>query len=255
MLSHKSIIIPIFAPMILNGPTYKTILHNCLQHRRQLAVLIDPDKQSASETAAFARKIEASSADYVFVGSSYMLGNLDKCIEAIKDNTQKPVIIFPGHASHISEKADAILLLSLISGRNPEFLIGNHVVAAASLMQMDIEVISTGYILVDGGRTTSVEYVSNTRPIPADKSELAVATAVAGEMLGLSLTYLEAGSGALNPVSDKMVAAVRKTTKTPLIVGGGLRNIETINQKYEAGADIVVVGNAFENKELQINQF
>ena len=139
--------------MILKGPTYKAILHNCLQHRRQLAVLIDPDKQSASETAAFAKKIETSSADYVFVGSSYMLGNLDKCIEAIKDNTQKPVIIFPGHASHISEKADAILLLSLISGRNPEFLIGNHVVAAASLMQMDIEVISTGYILVDGGRT------------------------------------------------------------------------------------------------------
>ena len=221
--------------MILNGPTYKAILHNCLQHRRQLAVLIDPDKQSASETAAFARKIETSSADYVFVGSSYMLGNLDKCIEAIKDNTQKPVIIFPGHASHISEKADAILLLSL--------------------MQMDIEVISTGYILVDGGRTTSVEYVSNTRPIPADKPELAVATAVAGEMLGLSMTYLEAGSGALNPVPDKMVAAVRKTTKTPLIVGGGLRNIETIKQKYEAGADIIVVGNAFENKELQINQF
>ena len=241
--------------MILNGNIYGTILKNCQEHRRQLAVLIDPDKQSLSETAAFAREIEASSADYVFVGSSYMLGNLDRCIEAIKDNTQKPVIIFPGHASHISEKADAILLLSLISGRNPEFLIGNHVIAAASLMQMDIEVISTGYVLVDGGRTTSVEYVSNTRPIPADKPDLAVATAVAGEMLGLRMTYLEAGSGALTPVPDKMVAAVRRCTKSPLIVGGGLRNIESINQKYEAGADIVVVGSAFEKKELQINQF
>lgn len=241
--------------MILNGPTYKTILQNCQAHKRQLAVLIDPDKQSLSETENFAKSIEKSSADYIFVGSSYMLGNLDKCIEAIKANTQKPVIIFPGHATHISEKADAILLLSLISGRNPEFLIGNHVVAAATLMQMDIEVISTSYMLIDGGKTTSVEYVSNTRPIPAAKNDIAVATALAGEMLGHKMTYLEAGSGALNPVPDKMVAAVRRSIKSPLIVGGGLRDIETINRKYEAGADIIVVGTAFENKELQINQF
>ncbi|MCF0206469.1 MAG: geranylgeranylglyceryl/heptaprenylglyceryl phosphate synthase [Bacteroidales bacterium] len=241
--------------MILNGPIYKTIVEKCQNHTKQLAVLIDPDRQSLVEVADFARKIEISSADYILVGSSYMLGNMDKTIEVIKENSGKPVIIFPGHSTHISDKADAILLLSLVSGRNPEFLIGNHVVAAASLMRMDIEVISTSYMLIDGGATTSVEYVSNTRPIPSRKSELAVATAVAGEMLGHKLTYLEAGSGALNPVPNEMIAAVRKTTKNPLIVGGGLRDIETINEKYKAGADIIVVGNAFENNELKINQF
>lgn len=240
--------------MILNGQIYRKINKNCSAGAKQLAVLIDPDKQSLNETENFAKSIEKSSVDYIFVGSSYMLGNLDKCIEAIKANTQKPVIIFPGHASHLSDKADAILLLSLISGRNPEFLIGNHVVAAATLMQMDIEVISTSYMLIDGGKTTSVEYVSNTRPIPADKCDIAIATAVAGEMLGHKMAYLEAGSGALNPVQDKMIAAVKKSIKSPLIVGGGLRNVETIKEKFNAGADIVVVGTAFETKELNINQ-
>ncbi len=241
--------------MILNGPIYQQILKNCANHKKQLAVLIDPDKQTLSETEEFAKNVEKSVADYVFVGSSYMIGNLDKCIEVIKCNTQKPVIIFPGHASHISEKADAILSLSLISGRNPEFLIGNHVVAAASLMQMNIEIISTGYMLIDGGTTTSVEYISNTRPIPSTKNDIAVATAVAGEMLGQKMIYLEAGSGALNPVPDKMIASVRRSINSPLIVGGGLKNIETIKQKYNAGADIIVVGTAFENKELKLNQF
>lgn len=241
--------------MDFGGEVYKQILQNCIEHKRQLAVLIDPDKQSLAETAKFAATIEKSTADYVFVGTSFLQGSLDNCISVIKEHTCKPVIIFPGHCTHLSDKADAILLLSLISGRNAEFLIGNHVVAAPLIRQIGLEVISTSYMLIDGGTTTSVEYVSNTRPIPATKNDIAVATAMAGEMLGHKLAYLEAGSGAEIPVSDKMIAAVRKNISTPLIVGGGLRDIATINKKFDAGANIVVVGTAFEKNILHLNQF
>jgi len=214
--------------------------------KTQFAVLIDPDKVDDKSLVARVKLIEKSKADYIFTGGSLLLSNLDNCVKIIKENTYKPVILFPGHHSHISEKADAILLLSLISGRNPEYLIGNHIIAAPLLYQTNLEIISTAYILIDGGNVSSVQYVSNTVPIPANKTDIAVATAIAGELIGNKLVYLEAGSGAKNTVSDEMISAVKSKISCPLIVGGGIKNIDVAKTKFSAGANIVVIGNAIE---------
>ena len=164
----------------------------------------------------------------------------------LKQKSKIPIILFPGNVLQITPRADAILLLSLISGRNPEYLIGNHVIAAPILKKTDLEIIPTAYILIENGRTTSVEYMSNTKPIPADKVDLTVATAMAGEMLGHKLVYLEAGSGALETVNTEMIREVRKQINIPLIVGGGIHTPEQISNIYRAGADMVVVGTAIE---------
>jgi phosphoglycerol geranylgeranyltransferase len=167
-------------------------------------------------------------------------------VALLKEHSAVPVILFPGNVLQISPRADGILLLSLISGRNPEFLIGNHVIAAPILRKTNLEIIPTGYILIENGRTTSVEYMSNTKPIPADKIDLAVATAMAGEMLGHKLIYLEAGSGARDQVNARMIREVRSQISIPLVVGGGIENGEQIRDAYRAGADIIVVGSAIE---------
>ena len=184
--------------------------------------------------------------DFLLVGGSLVSTPIDETIKILKAETDKPVIIFPGNILQISELADGILLLCLISGRNPEYLIGNHVVAAPLLKRSRLEIIPTGYILIENGRSTSVEYISNTKPIPADKTDLAVATAMAGEMLGHRLLYLEAGSGAYEPVKTNLISEVKKNIQIPLIVGGGIQHPDQIRKIFLAGADIIVVGTAIE---------
>ena len=211
------------------------------QGKKSLAILIDPDK---SFDEKLLQKIKP---DYIFIGGSLLKkDNLDDCILRIKQITEVPVIIFPGDFTQISKQADGILFLSLISGRNPEYLIGQHIKAASVLAQTDLEIISTGYILIENGKTTSVEYISNTRPIPRDKPEIALATALAGQMLGMQTIYLEAGSGALHPVPLKTVSLLAEKLQIPIIVGGGIRTREEIEKYFAVGADIVVVGTAFE---------
>lgn len=227
---------------------YGTWLQKKKRGEKSLAVLVDPDKISDGYLAQLANHASNGLIDYFFVGGSLITSNkLDEAISFLKQNTQIPVILFPGSTLQVNTKADAILFLSLISGRNAELLIGKHVEVAPLLSQSNLEIISTGYMIVESGKATSASYMSNTNPIPYDKPEIAACTALAGEMLGLKCTYLEAGSGALNSVSCEMVQRVAKNTTTPLIVGGGIRDKETAKVICSAGADIVVVGTSIEN--------
>jgi putative glycerol-1-phosphate prenyltransferase len=225
---------------------YKKIV-DLIKDKKLFAMLIDPEKHSEKTLLNTVQTAEITDIDIFFVGGSLVSDKIERTITLIKSYTRKPVILFPGSLMQISSNADALLLLSLISGRNPEYLIGNHVIAAPYLKKSHLEVISTAYILVDGGSTSSVEYISNTKPIPAHKADLAAATAIAGEMIGHKLVYLEAGSGATKPVPSQLIKAVKQNISVPLIVGGGIRTKERIQEVYEAGADIVVVGNAFED--------
>jgi len=220
------------------------------REKKQIAILLDPDKSlddlKLKKTILSA---EENGVDYIFVGGSLISHSTDSLIQRIQLLSKIPVILFPGHAVQVSDKADAILFLSLISGRNAEFLIGNHVISAPFLKKMEIEVISTGYILIESGLQTSVEYMSNTKPIPYNKTNIAVATAIAGEMLGNKLIYLEAGSGADKGVSSEMISAVKQNISIPLIVGGGLKSKTQIKKAFDSGADIVVIGTALEKNE------
>ena len=215
--------------------------------QKSFAVLIDPDKVNLDDFTNLLDLCIEHHADYIFVGGSlitdYVMGDV---IAKIKSYTNIPVILFPGNSLHIDSQADAILLLSLISGRNPEFLIGQHVISAPVLRKSGLEILPTGYMLIDSGRQTTVSYISNTNPIPHDKPGIAACTAMAGEMLGLKLTYLDAGSGAMNPVSPEMIAAVRQSVDTPIIVGGGINSIKKAKNALSAGADVIVVGNGIE---------
>jgi putative glycerol-1-phosphate prenyltransferase len=232
---------------------YAHILLQQQHQKKSLAVLVDPDKQNPellAETVAIANSVNV---DFFLVGGSLLTtDSLLQTVSFIKKESSIPVILFPGNATHITPHADAILFLSLISGRNPDLLIGQQVQAAPLLKASGMETISTGYILIDGGKPTTVSYVSNTVPIPADKPEIAAATALAGEMLGLKCIYLEAGSGAKIPVSEKIIQEVKKNISVPLIVGGGIRTPEKAIAACEAGADIIVIGNAAETDPLLI---
>lgn len=214
--------------------------------RKKIAILIDPDRNTTETLSHVIQNCNSGAVDFIFVGGSLVIGNISDTITYIKERTKIPVLIFPGNVIQISDKADAILFLSLISGRNPEYLIGQHVISAMSLKKSGIEVIPTAYILIENGKTTSVEYISNTLPIPADKPEIVVATALAGEMLGMKLIYLEAGSGAAKSVALQIISEVRKNTNLPIIVGGGIRTKEDANKIYASGADIIVIGSAVE---------
>jgi putative glycerol-1-phosphate prenyltransferase len=231
----------------MGNALYPDLLAAKKRGEKRLAILLDPDKlrlQNLEQTLELA--IECG-VDYCFIGGSLVDHSmLDPLLSNIRERCEIPLLLFPGSSFQLSDRADAILFLSLISGRNPELLIGQHVLAAPYLKQSSLEVISTGYILVDGGIPTSVQYMSNTNPIPADKDEIAVCTALAGEMLGLKTIYLEAGSGATNPVSESMIEAVSKVLNVPLLVGGGIRTPEKAAANFRAGADVVVVGNALE---------
>lgn len=214
---------------------------------KQLAVLLDPQKAHEDMLFEFASNARRCKADYVFVGGSLVTqGLMEKTFRELRRQSQAPLIIFPGDPSQIDPFADGILLLSLISGRNPELLIGNHVRAAMALKETELEILPTGYMLIESGKLNSVLYMSNTLPIPSDKPDIAVATALAGQQLGLSLIYMDAGSGARYPVPEEMISQVRKNTSSPLIVGGGIRTAEDAHRAWKAGADIVVVGNALE---------
>jgi len=215
--------------------------------KKLFALLIDPDKSDLKHLSKLIPVANSCDVSMLLIGGSLVNADVSEFITQIKKITKLPVVLFPGNAMQFSGNADAILLLSLISGRNPDFLIGNHILVAGAIKRSGIEVIPTGYILIDGGASTSVQYMSNTMPIPASKIDIAVATALAGEQLGMKLIYLEAGSGAKNPVPIEMITAVKKEIAVPLIVGGGLRSPKQVQAAWNAGADIVVVGNALEN--------
>ncbi|HMN90003.1 MAG TPA: geranylgeranylglyceryl/heptaprenylglyceryl phosphate synthase [Saprospiraceae bacterium] len=216
---------------------------------KQVAVLVDPDKATPHHLSQLLELAQRSAVDYFFVGGSLVMRNsLDPCLLFLKQPSTIPCVLFPGSVLQISKHADALLLLSLISGRNPEMLIGQHVIAAPYLRASGLEVISTGYMVIDGGAPTTVSYISGSSPIPADKSDIAACTAMAGDMLGLKTTYLDAGSGAKIAVSEAMITAVNQHISTPLIVGGGIRTPEKAYASGQAGADIIVIGNRLEQE-------
>lgn len=227
---------------------YQQIIDAKKEHKKQLAILIDPDKIDLATIQSLSEKINQSPATHVFVGGSIVENNImDELIVALKKHLSIPLLIFPGHPSQISHKADGLLFLSLLSGRNPEYLIEHHINSIEILQNSHLEIIPTGYILIDGGKETAVQRVSQTQPIARDNIDLAFKTAKAGEYLGKKLIYLEAGSGAEQPVPIEMIKKVSKNLNIPLIVGGGIRSKQGIEEAFNAGADLVVIGTAFEN--------
>lgn len=224
--------------------------------KKKFVVLIDPDKPSDEQIIDIVKKSVQAGVDFFFVGGSLLTtDSLDNCIKLIKQHCDIPVLIFPGNSLQISKWCDGFLLLSLISGRNAEMLIGRHVIAAPYLKLYGNEIIPTGYMIIDGGKQTSVSYMSNTTPIPHDKDDIAMCTALAGEMLGLKLIYMDAGSGAINPISVEMISKVKHTIEVPLIVGGGINTPEKAATAAKAGADIIVVGNALEKSTDRLSEF
>jgi phosphoglycerol geranylgeranyltransferase len=218
---------------------------------KSIALLLDPDKAKGDSLRNIIKTAKESKTDYIFAGGSLTFNSIENLITEIRKLCSIPVILFPGNLLQLSHKADIILLLSLISGRNPELLIGNHVIAAPYLKDVKEKVVSVGYVLISCGSKTSVEYISQTEAIPSDKPEIALATAMAGEMLGLQMIYLEAGSGATNTVPVSLVRAVRENISIPLAVGGGIKNRNEIEAIFEAGADLIILGNGCEkNPEL-----
>ena len=228
---------------------YNHLLNTIREKGAAYLVLLDPDKLSENKLTGFLKHCEKSGVDGLLIGGSLMVnGDFESFIEKVKINTTLPSIIFPGSITQVSSFADAILFLSVVSGRNPEHLIGKHVLAAPSIKKSGIEPISTAYILVESGATTTAVYMSGSLPVPRNKPEIAAATALASEYLGMKLIYLEAGSGADNSVPNEMVKAVSVQCSVPIIVGGGIRNPQSAREKVENGASIIVTGNFFENE-------
>jgi len=229
---------------------YNQILEKKKEGKKSFALLIDPDKQDKLELISIIKKAEQAKTDYFFVGGSLLThDSLDSCLSTLKENSDIPVVLFPGNTMQVNDKADGILFLSLISGRNAEMLIGRQVITAPILKQSSLEVLPTGYMLIDSGKPTTVSYMSNTTPIPAEKNSVAACTAIAGEMLGLKIIFMDGGSGAQNPISEEMITTVSKSVDTPLIIGGGISSGEKAAANCKAGADIIVVGNAIEKNE------
>jgi putative glycerol-1-phosphate prenyltransferase len=213
---------------------------------RSIALLLDPDKARGASLLRILEVAEKCRPDYIFAGGSITFSSIDKLISTIKEHSSIPVVLFPGNLLQLTHRADIILLLSLISGRNPELLIGNHVIAAPYLKTVKNKLVSVGYILISCGNRTSVEYISQTEAIPSDKTDIVVATALAGEMLGLKMIYLEAGSGATNSVPSDIIKSVRDNISTPLAVGGGIKNKKQVNDIFIAGANLIILGNGCE---------
>ena len=234
---------------------YTQLRERKLKGQKSFAVLIDPDKVNPSAVEQLVRLSVDARVDYFLVGGSLVISNqLDEVVQQIKASCDIPVILFPGSPSQISNYADALLYLSLISGRNPELLIGQHVISAPFVKQSGLEIISTGYMVVDGGAPTTVSYISNAAPIPSNKHEIAMCTAMAGEMLGMKLIYMDAGSGAQTPISEAMISAVAGSIDIPLIVGGGITDPEKAYLNCKAGANMIVIGNAIEKDPSLIKE-
>ncbi|MFV8464428.1 geranylgeranylglyceryl/heptaprenylglyceryl phosphate synthase [Flavobacterium sp. LB1P62] len=234
---------------------YNQLLQAKLENKKMLAILLDPDKVVLENLDLLISKINHSPATHIFIGGSLVTTNiLEELIVQIKQNCDLPIVLFPGNPSQISDKADAILFLSLISGRNPDYLIDYQVKAAPILKQTQLEIISTGYILIESGNETAVERISKTKPLDRNNVGYVVQTAQAGEMLGNKLIYLEAGSGAKNAVALEMIKKVAQNIEIPLVVGGGIVDLQGIKKAYNAGADLVVIGTAFENDLNFFNQ-
>ncbi len=234
---------------------YKIFIAKKEKGKKSFAVLIDPDKVNAHSIEQITTLAVDARVDYFFVGGSLVISNhLDECIQQIKAACNIPVILFPGSPSQVSKYADALLYLSLISGRNPELLIGQHVVSAPFVKKSGLEIMPTGYMVIDGGAPTTVSYISNATPIPADKNEIAMCTAMAGEMLGMKLIYMDAGSGAKTPITEHMIEKVASHIESPLIVGGGIIHPEKAYLNCKAGADVIVVGNAIEKDPSLIKE-
>jgi len=229
---------------------YNNILKSISEGKKLLAILIDPDKMDIGKVADIIKKVDASIATHIFVGGSEVEGTLtESLVSEIKEYTELPVVLFPGDVSQVTDKADALLFLSLISGRNPDYLIGKHVEAVAELRSSELEIIPTGYILIENGRETSVQKVTGTKPLKRNHVQHIVDTARSGELLGMKLIYLEAGSGATHPITPEIILAVRSDLQIPLIVGGGIRTKKQLNEAYHSGADMVVIGTAFEENQ------
>ena len=225
------------------------------QHGKQLlAVLIDPEKTSIEQLPTLVKLIHQSIATHIFVGGSTDQHNtIEPVIVALKKATMLPIIIFPSSANQVSKKADGILFLSLISGRNPEYLIEQQVQSAIQIKESSLEVLPTGYILVDGGKESAVERVSSSKPICQTNSELILRTDLAGEFSGKKIIYLEAGSGAKTPVKSSIISLVKENLTIPLIIGGGIQTVHQLTTAYTAGADLVVIGTAFEKDPAFFN--
>ncbi len=231
----------------MKNKLYQHFVKNKQQGKKCLAVLIDPDKVDNEKIEQLVHLATSSNVDYFFVGGSLIISNhLDECIQQIKSLCNIPVLLFPGSPAQISKYADALLYLSLVSGRNPELLIGQHVISAPFVKKSGLEIMPTGYMLIDGGAPTTASYISNATPIPSDKSEIALCTAMASEMLGMKLIYMDAGSGAKRAITESMIEMVAKNIEAPLIVGGGILDPEKAYRNCKAGADVIVVGNAIE---------
>ena len=230
------------------NPIYQDLVNGKQLGKKKLAVLIDPDKLRVGKLDQVIEIAMGCRIDYFFIGGSLLVNSqLDHCLKTIRQKCQIPTILFPGNSYQISNHADGILFLSLVSGRNPDLLIGQHVIAAPYLRLSPLEVIPTAYMLVDGGVPTTVQYMSNTSPIPANKTDIAISTAMAAEMLGLKTIFMDAGSGATRPISADMIAAVSGAVSIPVIVGGGIRSAEKVQENLAVGADVIVIGNAFEH--------
>lgn len=234
---------------------YHSLTERKRQNKKSFAVLVDPDKVNDQHMDQLIQLAVDAKVDYFLVGGSLVISNyLDECVQIIKKSCNIPVVLFPGSPSQVSRYADALLYLSLISGRNPELLIGQHVVSAPVVKQSGLEIMPTGYMVIDGGAPTTVSYISNASPLPADKNEIAMCTAMAGEMLGMKLIYMDAGSGARRAISESMIEKVASCIEVPLIIGGGITNAEKAYLNCKAGADVIVVGNAIEKDASLIKE-
>lgn len=225
---------------------YKNLLKSVAEKEKQLAILIDPDKFDISETKSFLKKIPKETTHLFVGGSTVANGETEATVKALKAETSLPIFLFPGDHSHITPFADALLFLTLLSGRNAEYLVGQQIKSISKLKNSTLEIIATGYILIDGGNDSAVSKVTNTEPLSQQNIEAIVHTALAGQFMGAKLIYLEAGSGAKFPVKPEIISEVKKAINIPLIVGGGIKTDAQKNAAYNAGADMVVMGTVYE---------
>ncbi|WP_410006855.1 geranylgeranylglyceryl/heptaprenylglyceryl phosphate synthase [Aequorivita nionensis] len=230
----------------MEGIFYKSFLKRIDEKEKQLTILIDPDKFNSSEAKSFLKKLPKKTTHLFVGGSTVANGETEATVQALKAETKLPIFLFPGDHSQITPLADALLFLTLLSGRNAEYLVGQQIKSISKLKNSSLEIISTGYILINGGNDSAVSKVTNTEPLPQENIENIVHTALAGQFMGAKLIYLEAGSGAKFPVKPEIISEVKKAINIPLIVGGGIKTEAQKNTAYEAGGDMVVMGTAFE---------